>query len=423
LSVSDVTNQPLPLLYGQNKERDEQKLNALTCIVIGGGHVGIAALKAIKETTKGKANGRRIRFVLIDKQPGHVRKMLLFRQAVGEEDIVVPFTHYEFFEGVEFVQGSVSFVDREEKKVRYQDLHGNEVQIHYDLLVVAVGSVIRQPDLNQGGISLTDLHAAEAIREQWRANLRKAADETNPTERKRLMTVAVAGAGISGVETSAELAVEMRKAASSLGMNPSDITVYLLCGQNRLFMEGSEKAGRKLGQLLGEIGVSVLYGCKAIREESGVLTLSNGNRLSVGLCIWTIGLIPNPDLRTMNLPLSREGQVLVDESYRVRGASGIYAIGDCARVVDPKNGKADLMRCGEGVLQADRLGKIVAADLEGRPAPVHKAASSILEFFCIGLGEGCGLVWGRKWGLEFTITGKLAWKIRKMAWDAGSKLQ
>ena len=78
------------------------------------------------------------------------------------------------------------------------------------------------------------------------------------------------------------------------------------------------------------------------------------------------------------------------------------------------------MRAGEGGLQADRLGKVVVADLEGRPAPVHKAASSVLELFCIGMGEDRGLVWARKWGVNIIFTGRPAWKFRKVAWDAGS---
>ncbi|WP_256992510.1 hypothetical protein [Paenibacillus sp. XY044] len=120
---------------------------------------------------------------------------------------------------------------------------------------------------------------------------------------------------------------------------------------------------------------------------------------------------------------SPDGQVLVDECYRLKGALGVYSIGDCARIVDPRNGKADLMRAGEGTLQADRLGKVVMADLEGRPAPVHKSSSSILDFFCIGLGENRGFVWGRKWGLNMIITGKLGWKIRRLALDKGSMLR
>lgn len=66
------------MLYVQNV-KELRNMSDFTCIIIGGGHAGLAALKAIKETTRGAANGRRIRFVLIDKQPGHVRKVLLFR--------------------------------------------------------------------------------------------------------------------------------------------------------------------------------------------------------------------------------------------------------------------------------------------------------------------------------------------------------
>lgn len=395
----------------------------LTCIIIGGGHAGLAALKAIKETTRGMANGRRIRFVLFDKQPGHVRKMLLFRPAAGGEEILIPWSHYGFSEGVEFVQGTVTSVDSGEKRIQYTDAQGNDAGIRYDILVVAVGSIVRRPDPDQGGIALTDPQAAADIRERWRANFRKAADETNPKERKRLMTVAVAGAGISGIETAAELALAMREEASALGLKSSDASVYLLNAQERLFPEGPEKVGRKLELTLRECGVTVLHNRKAMREEAGVATLSNGDHLPVGLCIWTIGLIPNPALRSMGLPLTPEGQVLVDECYRVKGAPGVYSIGDCARIVDPKNGKADLMRAGEGGLQAGRLGKIVMADLEGRPAPVHKSPSSIMDLFCIGLGENRGLVWGRKWRLNMIVTGKPAWKFRNLAWDAGSKLR
>jgi NADH dehydrogenase len=364
-------------------------------------------------------NGRRIRFVLFDKQPGHVRKVLLFRPAVGGEEIMVPWTRW-FSEGTDFVQGTVTFVDSGEKQIRYTDTQGNDGRMRYDLLVVAAGSVVRQPDPDQGGVALSDPQAAADIRERWHANLRQAAGETDPAARKRLMTIAVAGAGISGMETSAELALAVRKEASALGLNAPDTAVYLLNTQQRLFPEGPEKVSRKLDQTLSECGVTVLHNRKALREEAGVVTLSNGDRLFAGLCIWTIGLMPNPALRSMGLPLAPDGRVMVDESYRVQGAPGVYSIGDCARIIDPSTGKADQMTCKEGGVQAERLGKIVTADLEGRPAPVHK---SMMDLFCIGLGEDRGLLWTRKWGLDMIMTGKLAWKLKKLTWDLASKLR
>ncbi|PWU70427.1 NAD(P)/FAD-dependent oxidoreductase [Gracilibacillus dipsosauri] len=393
-------------------------MNELTCIIIGGGHTGLAALKAIKSTTQSMMNGRKIRFILLDRQPGHVRKVMMFRPAVSEEEIMVPWTHY-FSEGVDFVQGTVTSVDYEKKRIRYTDVQGNGILVPYHLLIVAVGSIVRRPNSSQGGIALTDPQAAANIREYWRQNLWKAVDETVPEKRKRLMTIAVAGAGISGIETSAELALAMRKEASALRLNPSDIAVYLLNAKEYLFPEGPYKVGRKLNLMLSECGVTVLHNCKAIREEAGVVRLSNGDSLEVGQCIWTIGLMPNPILRSMGLPLSPDGQVLVDESYRVQGVPDVYSIGDCAKIVDPSTSKSDQMTCKEGGMQARRLGDIVLADLEGRPAPIHK---SMMDVYGIGLGKDRGLVWARKWGLDIIITGKLAWKLKKVSWDSASFL-
>ncbi len=237
---------------------------------------------------------------------------------------------------------------------------------------------------------MTDPQAAADIREHWRANLRKAVDETNPLERKRLMTIAVAGAGISGIETSAELALAMRKEAAALGLNPADASVYLLNAQERLLPEVSEKFRRKLDQQLIECGVTVLHNRKALQEKEGAVTLSNGDCLAVGLCIWTLGLIPNPDLRGMGLPLTPDGKVRVDECYRVLGMPNVYSIGDCTRIVDPRDGRETQMTCFEAGEQGGRLGKIVMADLEGRPAPIHHSLKSRMDAFTIALGQkGC----------------------------------
>jgi len=393
-------------------------MNSLTCVIIGGGHAGLRALKSIQGALRGRAKKRPVRFILIDKQPAHQRKVLLFRPAVGDESIAVPWTRW-LTDGVEFVQGTVTFVDSGKKRIRYTDAEGHEAALQYDLLIVAVGSVVRRPDPAQGGIALTDAEAAAEIRNRWRANLRRAAAESNPQERKRLMAAVVAGAGISGMETSAELALAMRKEAAALGLDPNEVSVYLLNAQDQLFQGESVKAGQKLNQILSECGVKVLHNRKAVREEAGMTLLDNGGALPAGLCIWTIGLVPNPALRSMGLPLTPEGQIRVDECYRVQGAAGVYSIGDCANIVDPATGKADQMTCKEGSFQAMRLAKIIAADLSGRPAPVHKP---VMNYFCIGMGPDRGLIWARKWGLEITLTGKLAWKIKQWTWDLASVL-
>jgi NADH dehydrogenase len=394
-------------------------MKSLTCIIVGGGYAGINTVKAIREALGEGAHAQNLRIILIDKQPYHLRKVLLFKPAAAEADITLPLASL-FNEGVQFVQGTVTAVKGKEQQLLYLDEAGSEAILSYDILIMAVGSIIRQTAPEQGGIALTGLEAASAIRAAWLTNLRQAAHETNAEERQRLLTVAVAGAGISGIETSAELAHAVRAEAARLAIDANDVKIYLLNAQARLFQEGPSKMGRKLERTLRDLGVTVVHGQKAQREHEGQLAMSGGGVIPVGLCVWALGLQPNPMLRGMGLPLTEEGQIIVDASYRVAGAPGVYSIGDCARIVDRASGQADRMTCKEASAQAARLGKIILADLEGQPAPAHK---SYMDVYCIGLGPEQGMVWTRQWGLDIILTGKLGWKIRKFTWDIASLLK
>jgi NADH dehydrogenase len=392
-------------------------MKQLTCIVVGGGYAGINAIKAIRKTFKGEAI--QLRLILIDKNPYHLRKVLLFKPAAGNEDIIIPLTRL-FPEGVEFVQATVTIIESEERRLLYQDTEGNENSVNYDLLVVAAGSVVRQPDPAQGGMALASLDAAQKIREAWRANLKKAVKETNAKERQRLMAITIAGAGISGIETSAELAHFIREDAQQLGLDPGAVKINLINTNMRLFPDGPAKVGLKMERSLEACGVTVLHGSKVLQEKEGTITLSSGETMSVGLCVWMLGLLPNPMLQSIGIPVNSEGYVIVDESYRVQGVQGVYSIGDCARIVDPVSGRTDGKTCKEAIAQASRLAKVLSADLAGRPAPSHKG---FIDFFCFGLGPEHGMAWTRKWGVDIIITGKLGWRLRKFTWDSASLLK
>ncbi|UHA75467.1 NAD(P)/FAD-dependent oxidoreductase [Paenibacillus sp. 481] len=396
-------------------------MKSLTCVIVGGGYAGIHAAKAIRKKWREDSPVKQLRLILIDKQSYHLRKVLLFKPAAGESDIALPLARLLAAEEVQLIQGTVTTINREEQHLLWQNEWGKEQCLHYDILVVAVGSMVRQPEQEQGGIALTGVEAAAAIREAWRTNLQQATQVKQVEERQRLLTLAVAGAGISGIETAAELAYAMREEANKLNLDPHMVKVYLLNAQDRLFPEGSAKMGHKLERALHDYGVTVLHGRRALREHEGVVTLSDGHMIPVGVCVWTLGLVPNPALRSMGLPLTPGGQIVVDASYRVAGARGVYSIGDCAHIVDPISGQADQMTCKEATAQAARLGKIVLADVEGKsPAPIHQ---SFMDFYCVGLGPERGMVWTRKWGLDIILTGKLAWKIRSFTWNEASMLK
>lgn len=394
-------------------------MRQLTCIVIGAGHAGIHVVKELRaQISKGNLKAP-VRLLLIDPNPYHLRKVLLFKPAVTEEDIRVPLTRL-FPEGVELVQASVTDIETNARKIRIRDAEGAEQTMEYDILVVAAGSRIRKPEPHMGGLPLASLENALEIRKRWKENLARAASEKDPLERSRLMTIAVAGAGITGMETSAELAFYARQDAEQLGLNPNELRIVLFNANERLLPEAPVKVAARLEQILADNGVKVEHGCRVLREAEGSLTLSNGKHLPVGLCVWTLGLIPNPAVTQWGLPVTEEGFVQVDASYRIPGAPGVYSIGDCARVVDPLTGRADGMTCKEAVPQAVRLGKVISADLAGEQAPRH---AGFLQLFCIGLGPDKGLTWVHKWGLDMVVAGKMGYRIKMLTWNAASMMK
>ncbi len=394
-------------------------MKELTCIVIGGGYAGINAIKSIQKLCKEVIGGRRLRLVLIDKNSYHLRKVLLFKPAVNKNEITVPLTRL-FPNGIEIVQATVTKINSNVKSILYIDSNGNEDEMNYDLLVSAVGSVVKKPDSSKGGIALSCVDDAVKIRHIWQTNVKKALTETNAIERQRLCTIAVAGAGLSGIETSAELAYSVQELVKQSGFDPSLVSIYLFNSKDRLFPNGPEKVSEKLENKLLNLGITVIHGTKVMKEKNGILTLSNGEQLSAGLCIWTLGQIPNSLVNNLGLPTNSEGHVMVDECYRVQGTQYVYSIGDCARIVDPLTGLEDGKTCKEAIAQAERLAKILLADLEGGRAPSHK---SFVEFFCFGLGPRDGMAWVRKWGLDIILTGKLGWQIRKWTWNSASLIK
>lgn len=75
------------------------------------------------------------------------------------------------------MQGTVTSIKAKERNLLYVDNAGKEQTLAYDMLDLAVGSVIQQAEPDQGGISLTGVEAAQQIRETWLRNMQQAVSD------------------------------------------------------------------------------------------------------------------------------------------------------------------------------------------------------------------------------------------------------
>lgn len=98
------------------------KHEGMEAVVVGGGYAGIHALKAIRKHYNQSA-GRRLNLVLLDPSPYHMRKVLLFKPAVGTETITVPWEKL-LPEGARYVQGKARHADQTHQLLEYEDAEG-----------------------------------------------------------------------------------------------------------------------------------------------------------------------------------------------------------------------------------------------------------------------------------------------------------
>ncbi|WP_409300135.1 NAD(P)/FAD-dependent oxidoreductase [Peribacillus sp. SCS-155] len=368
-----------------------------TIIIAGGGYAGLHLLRKLtrKISTDSDVD---IRIILIDKNPEHLQKILLFKAIVHGMNLKIP---YEKFcgEKAEFINGEIVSIKGSENTITYVK-HGELYNLSFDYLVFALGSTVRPAPPERGGYTLANMESAVEIRKEilrW-----------HDANSSASMKLCIAGGGISGIETAADMAIWFREEIR----RPSE--VILINSEKTLLPHLPKKVGEKIEKELQKLGVRVIHGHKAEGHRDGHIEYSNKTKEKADLCIWVTGLIPNPAIRKLGMPVNSSGRVNVNPFYQVEGNTNIFAIGDAAAIRDPESGSIAGMTCKEAIDQAGRLCKNIELDIKGKQKMPHKPYT---DLYCINLGYNNGLVWIRKWGIDILIGGILGAKFRTFTWD------
>ncbi|NHM30770.1 NAD(P)/FAD-dependent oxidoreductase [Neobacillus terrae] len=382
--------------------------NVIKIVVVGGGYAGINLIESLKKEFH-KELKRNIRIILVDKNTFHFKKVKLFKGIVNENvsDLHVPLKHY-CRSVIEFIQGELTAINSEEQNVLITREDESVIHLDFDRLVLALGSVVREADPERGGISLKGLESAQCIRQQLLEKMLSA---------KSNLRVVIAGSGITGIETAAEVGSWLKEETEKAGRKPNSVEVFLINDKQRLLYGAPEKIGKRLQSRLMRHGIKVMHNKKVERFLDGKVIFSDNTELKADVCVWTVGLKPHPSIFDLGLSLTEEGKIKVDSWYRLVKSENIYAIGDCIHVVDPISGTVAAMSCKEAISQAQRLAQIMKSHIRGDQASVHQTYPDLI---CIGLGPKDGFVWAQKWGVDFVLSGKLAEKIREYTWNIAS---
>ncbi len=301
----------------------------------------------------------------------------------------------------ELVVGRVRSADPAGKTLGVKRVDGESIDLSYDQLLVALGSVSRTlpiPGLAEHGIGLKSLADATALRNRVLTCLDIAESLRDETLMRERLGFVFVGAGYAGVEGLAELqdfaaqAIELYPRCRAQGMR-----WVLVEARERILEEVPESLSRfAAGELSGR-GIELRTGTTVRSIAADGVELAGGEQIPARTVVWTAGVKPSPVVGALGLPLDGEGRIVVDRTMRVDGHEHVWAIGDCAAVPDPaRAGKL----CPPTAQHAIRQGRLVARNIHstltgGRVRPFrYRTAGMFAE---LGSGKAVAITLGVRW--------------------------
>jgi NADH dehydrogenase len=319
-------------------------------------------------------------------------------------NIVNPFR--KMLKRVNFFNGQVEKIDFEAKRVLA--FHGDETHHHeldYDHLVIGLGGVtnfFNLPGLEKRALTMKSLGDAIYLRNRMIANLEEADFECSIGKRQELLTYVVAGGGFAGVETIASMNDFLRSAIRFYPHLTEDMLRIVLVHPGKVILpELGEKLGAYTQKKLSERKVEIRVNTRVSSLTEYGVELSDGTMVESETLVWTAGVSPNPLLQ--NLPCEKErGRLMVNEYMEVQGWPGVWALGDCAVVPDPKTGKP----YPPTAQHALRQGKVLAENIM---SVIRGGTKKPFLFSTIGLLASIGRRTGVANILGINFSGFIAW--------------
>jgi len=345
-------------------------------VIVGGGAGGLELATQLghKWGKKGKAE-----IHLVDANHTHLWKPLLHEVATGALDSGIDELNYQAHgkkHGFNFHVGRMCGLNRDTKTIQLKAIYDENEEILplrglvYDQLVMALGSVTN--DFGTKGAAehcyfLDGRQQAETFHQKLLNQFIKANGSNNPEE----LSIAIVGAGATGVELSAEL-YNTTEALASYDMsqfNTDKLKVSLVEAGPQILPALPRRISNAAKHELEKLGVSVLTDTMITEiTEEGFITKS-GEVIKAKLKVWAAG-VKAPDFLANigGLETNRVNQLTVKANLQTTLDQNIFAIGDCAFLLQA-DGKAVPPRAQAAHQQASHLIKVLAAIRAGKTPP------------------------------------------------------
>jgi NADH dehydrogenase len=271
------------------------------------------------------------------------------------------------------------------KSNKQEDKNKRKHTLLYDYLVIALGSETRffgLKDMEENAFTMKNLGDALILRNHVLNMLEQAdLEHKNHEIKKKLTTFVVVGGGFGGVETVGALndfvrdsiktyyhnIIENSNSNNDLNEEQDDnknidyTRIILISSTERLLPEMDEKLGEFALQMLRKSGVEVILNVHAKEASQDTVGLDNDMIIPTYTLIWTTGVTVSSLIKSISsCDHDKAGRIIDSKYLQVKGYSNVFAIGDCASIIDPNTGKP----CPPTAQHAIRQAKVAAENIK-----------------------------------------------------------
>ena len=368
-------------------------------VVLGGGFGGLFTTLYLADALRSDPD---VEIVLVDRHNFHLFTPLLTTVAAGlidSQHVAYPIRRLERRSTFLFRESEVVGIDLDKKMV-----HLSDGELNYDYLVLSLGGVtnfFNMKDVERLAFPFKSVGDAIRLRNEFINRLEEAAWESDPDERRRLLTFVFCGGGATGVE----LAATMRDFIfESLieeypGLNKDEVRLILVEAHPRILPSVSTYISTVAHNKLLSKGIEVRVGtriARVIEDEAGKLKAvetQDGEQVPTSTLIWTAGIEANPLVAALPIEKGKGGAIVVDKYLSVPGHPGVYALGDDANVTHPRTGQPLPPDAKVAVRLAQWVARNVVNELRGRSKEEFKY-EHVGELILLGVNSAVAEVKG-----------------------------
>ncbi len=339
-------------------------------IIVGGGFGGINLALKLK-------NDPDFDITFVDKNNYNFFPPLIYQVATGfleNSNISYPFRKlFRSYPNINFRMGELIKVDPAAHTIQLSN-----GALSYDYLVLATGAESNYfglENIRKHSIPMKNVNDALEMRNTLLKRFEQATITDDPLERKRLLTIVVAGGGPTGVEVSGMLA-DLRVHSFSKDypdMKGSGAQIYLVDSGAHVLGPMSAASQKDTQEALTKMGVIIKLQTQVKDFTKDKVLLSTGEEIETKNLIWTAGVSA---MMFEGIPASCYGKgkrLICDPYNKVIGLEDIYALGDTAMLThEPEypNGHPQLAQ--PSIQEAKLLGENFKAMIKGKPLkPFH----------------------------------------------------